>query len=109
MKKYLFLTLAMFAAIALQSCNTEDGDNVPPVDYDVDTVSAYCEGIYFGDAYFSNDEVYTHYLRIGDLPMTDDEDLDAEGTYYVLRLNAPLEEFPAAGTYEGTSSSDKFT
>lgn len=109
MKKYLFLTLAMFAAIALQSCNTEDGDNVPPVDYDVDTVSAYCEGIYFGDAYFSNDEVYTHYLRIGDLPMTDDEDLDAEGTYYVLRLNSPLEEFPAAGTYEGTSSSDKYT
>ncbi len=52
MKKYLFLTIAMFATIAMQSCNNDDSDNVPPVTYDVDTVSTDCEGIYFGDAFF---------------------------------------------------------
>lgn len=109
MKKYLFLTIAIFATIAMQSCNNDDGDNVPPVTYDVDTVSTDCEGIYFGDAFFDNNELYTHYLRIGDKPLTEAGDLDPEGTYYILRFNAPLEEFPAAGTYEVTSGTDKYT
>ena len=78
MKKYLFLTIAMFATIAMQSCNNDDGDDVPPVTYDVDTVSTDCEGIYFGDSFFANDVVYTHYLRIGDKPLTDQGSLDPQ-------------------------------
>ena len=109
MKKYLFLTIAIFATIAMQSCNNDDGDNVPPVTYDVDTVSTDCEGIYFGDSFFANDVVYTHYLRIGDKPLTDQGNLDPTGTYYILRVNAPLEDFPAAGTYETTSETGKYT
>lgn len=109
MKKYLFLTIAMFATIAMQSCNNDDGDDVPPVTYDVDTVSTDCEGIYFGDSFFANDVVYTHYLRIGDKPLTDQGSLDPTGTYYILRVSAPLEDFPAAGSYETTSETGKYT
>ena len=109
MKKYLFLTIAMFATIAMQSCNNDDGDDVPPVTYDVDTVSTDCEGIYFGDSFFANDVVYTHYLRIGDKPLADQGSLDPTGTYYILRVSAPLEDFPAAGSYETTSETGKYT
>lgn len=79
-----------------------------PDRYDVNTISTDCEGIYFGDAYFGNDLVYTHYLRIGD-PLTDNGGLSSEGTYYILRLNAPLEAYPAAGDYTTTPTADKYT
>lgn len=76
MKKYLLFTIALFAALALQSCKDDKTDEPnpgpdpePTVEYDVDTVSSICEGIYFGDAYLSNDEVYTYYLSISDLPV----------------------------------------
>ena len=106
MKKYLLFTIALFAALAMQSCKDDKTDEPnpgpdpePTVEYDVDTVSSICEGIYFGDAYLSNDEVYTYYLSISDLPVLDGGYTDSEGTYYILRLNTPFEEQIANGTY----------
>ena len=106
MKKYLLFTIALFAALAMQSCKDDKTDEPnpgpdpdPTVEYDVDTVSSICEGIYFGDAYLANDEVYTYYLSISDLPVLDGGYTDSEGTYYILRLNTPFEEQIANGTY----------
>ncbi|WP_346691169.1 hypothetical protein [Alistipes sp. Marseille-P5061] len=116
MKKYLLFTIALFAALALQSCKDDKTDEPnpgpdpePTVEYDVDTVSSICEGIYFGDAYLSNDEVYTYYLSISDLPVLDGGYTDSEGTYYILRLNTPFEEQIANGTYTMTEETNKYT
>lgn len=116
MKKYLLFTIALFAALALQSCKDDKTDEPnpgpdpePTVEYDVDTVSSICEGIYFGDAYLSNDEVYTYYLSISDLPVLDGGYTDSEGTYYILRLNTPFEEQIANGTYTLTEETGKYT
>lgn len=116
MKKYLLFTIALFAALAMQSCKDDKTDEPnlgpdpePTVEYDVDTVSSICEGIYFGDAYLSNDEVYTYYLSISDLPVLDGGYTDSEGTYYILRLNTPFEEQIANGTYTMTEETNKYT
>lgn len=116
MKKYLLFTIALFAALALQSCKDDKTDEPEPgpapeptVEYDVDTVSSICEGIYFGDAYLANDEVYTYYLSISDLPVLDGGYTDSEGTYYILRLNTPFEEQIANGTYTLTEETGKYT
>lgn len=116
MKKYLLFTIALFAALAMQSCKDDKTDEPnpgpdpePTVEYDVDTVSSICEGIYFGDAYLSNDEVYTYYLSISDLPVLDGGYTDSEGTYYILRLNTPFEEQIANGTYTLTEETGKYT
>lgn len=116
MKKYLLFTIALFAALALQSCKDDKTDEPnpgpdpePTVEYDVDTVSSICEGIYFGDAYLSNDELYTYYLSISDLPVLDGGYTDSEGTYYILRLNTPFEEQIANGTYTLTEETGKYT
>lgn len=115
-EKYLLFTIALFAALALQSCKDDKTDEPnpgpdpePTVEYDVDTVSSICEGIYFGDAYLSNDEVYTYYLSISDLPVLDGGYTDSEGTYYILRLNTPFEEQIANGTYTLTEETGKYT
>lgn len=47
-------------------------------------------------------------MRIGD-PLTDNGGLSGNGTYYILRLNAPLETFLAEGTYTMQPGSDKYT
>lgn len=116
MKKYLLFTIALFAALAMQSCKDDKTDEPnpgpdpePTVEYDVDTVSSICEGIYFGDAYLANDEVYTYYLSISDLPVLDGGYTDSEGTYYILRLNTPFEEQIANGTYTLTEETGKYT
>lgn len=116
MKKYLTLAIALFAAVALQSCKDDNTDEPnpgpdpePTVEYDVDTVSSICEGIYFGDAYLANEDVYTYYVNISDKPVTEAGYTDSEGTYYILRLNTPLEEQIANGTYTLTSETDKYT
>lgn len=116
MKKYLLFTIALFAALALQSCKDDKTDEPnpgpdpePTVEYDVDTVSSICEGIYFGDAYLANDDVYTYYLSISDLPVLDGGYTDSEGTYYILRLNTPFEEQIANGTYTMTEETNKYT
>lgn len=116
MKKYLTLAIALFAAVALQSCKDDNTDEPnpgpdpePTVEYDVDTVSSICEGIYFGDAYLANEDVYTYYVNISDKPVTEAGYTDSEGTYYILRLNTPLEEQIADGTYTLTSETDKYT
>lgn len=116
MKKYLLFTIALFAALAMQSCKDDKTDEPnpgpdpePTVEYDVDTVSSICEGIYFGDAYLANDEVYTYYLSISDLPVLDGGYTDSEGTYYILRLNTPFEEQIANGTYTMTEETNKYT
>lgn len=116
MKKYLLFTIALFAALALQSCKddktdepTPGPDPEPTVEYDVDTVSSICEGIYFGDAYIDNESVYTYYLSISDLPFLDSGYSDSEGTYFILRLNTPFEEQIADGTYTLTEDTDKYT
>lgn len=116
MKKYLLFTIALFAALAMQSCKDDKTDEPnpgpdpePTVEYDVDTVSSICEGIYFGDAYLANDDVYTYYLSISDLPVLDGGYTDSEGTYYILRLNTPFEEQIANGTYTMTEETNKYT
>lgn len=116
MKKYLTLAIALFAAVALQSCKDDNTDEPnpgpgpePTVEYDVDTVSSICEGIYFGDAYIGNESVYTYYMNISDKPFTEGGYADSEGTYYVLRLNTPFEESLANGTYTLTEVTDKYT
>lgn len=116
MKKYLLFTIALFAALALQSCKDDKTDEPnpgpdpePTVEYDVDTVSSVCEGIYFGDAYLANEEVYTYYLSISDKPVLDGGYTDSEGTYFILRLNTPLEEQIANGTYTLTEETNKYT
>lgn len=118
MKKYLTLAIALFAAVALQSCKDDNTDEPipgpgpepePTVEYDVDTVSSICEGIYFGDAYIGNESVYTYYMNISDKPFMDGGYADDEGTYYVLRLNTPFEEQVANGTYTLTEETDKYT
>lgn len=116
MKKYLTLAIALFAAVALQSCKDDNTDEPnpgpdpePTVEYDVDTVSSICEGIYFGDAYLANEDVYTYYVNISDKPVTEAGYTDSEGTYYILRLNTPLEEQIANGTYTLTSETNKYT
>lgn len=116
MKKYLTLAIALFAAVALQSCKDDSTDEPnpgpdpePTVEYDVDTVSSICEGIYFGDAYLANEDVYTYYVNISDKPITEAGYTDSEGTYYILRLNTPLEEQLANGTYTLTTETDKYT
>lgn len=116
MKKYLLFTIALFAALALQSCKDDKTDEPAPVpdpeptvEYDVDTVSSICEGIYFGDAYIGNESVYTYYLSISDLPFLDSGYSDSEGTYFILRLNTPFEEQIADGTYTLTEDTDKYT
>lgn len=116
MKKYLTLAIALFAAVALQSCKDDNTDEPnpgpdpePAVEYDVDTVSSICEGIYFGDAYLANEDVYTYYVNISDKPVTEAGYTDSEGTYYILRLNTPLEEQIANGTYTLTEETNKYT
>lgn len=116
MKKYLTLAIALFAAVALQSCKDDNTDEPnpgpdpePTVEYDVDTVSSICEGIYFGDAYLANEDVYTYYVNISDKPVTEAGYTDSEGTYYILRLNTPLEEQIANGTYTLTEETNKYT
>lgn len=100
----------------MQSCKDDKTDEPnpgpdpePTVEYDVDTVSSICEGIYFGDAYLANDDVYTYYLSISDLPVLDGGYTDSEGTYYILRLNTPFEEQIANGTYTMTEETNKYT
>ncbi|HJC18139.1 MAG TPA: hypothetical protein H9937_09315 [Candidatus Alistipes stercorigallinarum] len=112
MKKYLTLAIALFAAVALQSCKDDKTDEPAPeptVEYDVDTVSSVCEGIYFGDAFLNNEDVYTYYLSISDKPVLDGGYTDSEGTYYILWLNTPLEEQIANGTYTLTEETNKYT
>lgn len=116
MKKYLTLAIALFAAVALQSCKDDNTDEPnpgpdpePTVEYDVDTVSSICEGIYFGDAYLANEDVYTYYVNISDKPVTEAGYTDSEGTYYILWLNTPLEEQIANGTYTLTEETNKYT
>lgn len=104
MKKLLFLSIAMFAVAALHSCN-DDEESAPQEQYDVDTVSTECEGIYFGDVFLSDEAAYTYYLRLGDKPLTPEGNPDPEGTYYILRLNTPLESNLAEGTYTTSGSS----
>ena len=118
MKKYLTLAIALFAAVALQSCKSDNTDEPnpgpgpepePTVEYDVDTVSSVCEGIYFGDSFLNNEEVYTYYLSISDKPVLDGGYTDSEGTYYILWLNTPLKEQVANGTYTLTEQTNKYT
>ena len=68
-----------------------------------------CEGIYFGDSFLNNEEVYTYYLSISDKPVLDGGYTDSEGTYYILWLNTPLEEQVANGTYTLTEQTNKYT
>ncbi len=107
MKRLLFLSAALLACIGMQSCNDDEID--PNARYDVHTVSNLCEGIYFGDAYLPNDAVYTHYLMISDKPIPESGWMDPEGTYYILRFNAPFENFPPEGTYTTTPVTDAYS
>ncbi len=107
MKRLLFLSAALLACIGMQSCNDDEID--PNARYNVHTVSNLCEGIYFGDAYLPNDAVYTHYLMISDKPIPESGWMDPEGTYYILRFNAPFENFPPEGTYTTTPVTDAYS
>lgn len=107
MKRLLFLSAALLACIGMQSCNDDEID--PNARYNVHTVSNLCEGIYFGDAYLPNDVVYTHYLMISDKPIPESGWMDPEGTYYILRFNAPFENFPPEGTYTTTPVTDAYS
>ena len=116
MKKYLLFTIALFAALAMQSCKDDKTDEPnpgpdpePTVEYDVDTASSVCNGIYFGDSFLNNEDVYTYYLSISDLPVLDGGYTDSEGTYYILWLNTPFEEQIANGTYTLTEETNKYT